>query len=230
MHYIIDNLIKFIPEKRLLININTGAQVKLYVPASNMFLNLICNPSKDFTYGELISLAWKRDNNSVSISTVHQNILNIRRALRQLGLENNIIISIPKEGFRLCNTVVLRDNKKTTPHTFKKNKEVYSVCFCLFISALLLIVVKSTQYSLFAFEQHYIDTGKTAGDCKVYVNSDAPALNISEAVIKNIHIDCNKKTDAYVTYYQKDNYSIFLCKNRLPFGLSKVCINKIHNS
>lgn len=234
MRYIINDIIEFNPNERFLKNIKTNDKIKLYYPASIILLNLISTPSQTFTYGELIALAWRGKDKSVSISTLHQNILNVRSALRKLGLEKNIIISIPKEGFRLCSQTTISD--KIPFLTEKKNKRSMSryksIAFAglLIVCASFFFIKAATNYNLIAFEQHYFDTGLVSGNCKLYVNTDAPVSDIKKSVISGINLNCTERMDAYITIYQKDSYSIFQCKNRLPLGISKVCVNEIVNN
>lgn len=233
MCYIINNLVEFNSQEKILKNIETKDEVKLYFPASVILFTLISNPSRVFTYDELISLAWRRDDKSVSISAVHQNILNVRSALRKLGLKENIIISIPKEGFRLCSQTALSDKiSSITEIKKKKSTRVYksiALMGVLVVYLAIFFIEKGTNYNLIAFEQHYFDTGLVDGNCKLYANTDSPVSNIRDFVLNKINLKCAEKMDAYITIYQKDNYSIFLCKNRLPLGISKVCVNEIIN-
>jgi len=229
MHYIIEQLIQFDPEQRLLKNFSTDKELKLYTPASIILLNLLNDPGRVFTYSELINLAWRRDEQSVSISTLHQNILNIRSALKKLGLDQNLIISIPKEGFQLCTkTKFAKTTLEVKTNKYNK-KSIFFVCFFICLSTIPFFIEKATRYSLFAFERYYIDTKTVIGRCKIYVNSDSPTRNVKSFMSNDTFFDCKEKMRAYVTFYQKDNYSIFLCKDRLPLGMSKTCINKIVN-
>lgn len=226
MHYIINNIIEFNPEGRLLRNIKTNEEIKLYFPASVILLSLLNEPGKAFTYRELIARAWKRDEQSVSISTLHQNILNARSAFKKLGLDAQVIMSIPREGFRLCEEI-----KFSKVTTLKKNTNVSKSKFGLILILILIFlsffIEKVTQYSLFAFDRYYVDTNMVIGHCKIYINSDSPTSNIIKLITNDIESDCKEKMNAYITFYQKDNYSILLCKENLPLGLSKVCINKV---
>ncbi|HGM6402409.1 winged helix-turn-helix domain-containing protein [Serratia marcescens] len=226
MHYIINNIIEFNPEGRLLRNIKTNEEIKLYFPASVILLSLLNEPGKAFTYRELIARAWKRDEQTVSISTLHQNILNARSAFKKLGLDAQVIMSIPREGFRLCEEIKFSKVTTLKKHTnVSKNKFV--LVLVLVLMCLSLFIEKVTQYSLFAFDRYYVDANLVIGHCKIYINSDSPTSNIVKLITNDIESDCKEKMNAYITFYQKDNYSILLCKESLPLGISKVCINKV---
>ncbi|WP_380184122.1 transcriptional regulator [Kalamiella sp. sgz302252] len=99
--YYIDNKVIFLPEKSRLISCKTGKQLALYVTASRCLQLLINNPGRVVIHAELYAAGWEDHGKIVTPNTLYQTISKLRRQLEAAGIEQNIIQTLPRQGWIL---------------------------------------------------------------------------------------------------------------------------------
>ena len=105
--YYLDNKVIFLPEKSRLISCKTGKQLALYVTASRCLQLLINNPDRVVIHAELYAAGWEDHGKIVTPNTLYQTISKLRRQLEAAGIEQNIIQTLPRQGWILSNELTV---------------------------------------------------------------------------------------------------------------------------
>ncbi|UTO00480.1 winged helix-turn-helix domain-containing protein [Serratia nematodiphila] len=74
----------------------------LTTPANNCLQILLNNRSEITTQKELFAEVWEKHGIPINANTLYQNIAMIRKAFRQLGVEDDIIVTVPRRGMRMA--------------------------------------------------------------------------------------------------------------------------------
>jgi DNA-binding winged helix-turn-helix (wHTH) protein len=102
MKYIINLIIIYDPEQRsLLLNNSPLTAIELSKPSCRVFNELIKKNGADLSRDELLKNAWEDFGFPSSNASLNNCISEIRKAFISLGMEEKIIITMPKVGFRL---------------------------------------------------------------------------------------------------------------------------------
>lgn len=110
--YIINDQLRF-DEKNGSLGLvdSTETEIALPSPASRLLLVLVTNNDKIMTKEEILTEVWERHGWVASNSNLYHYISIVRKSLSKLG-ENNIIITIPKVGFRFSAESVIEEKKE----------------------------------------------------------------------------------------------------------------------
>ncbi|MBL3521202.1 winged helix-turn-helix domain-containing protein [Serratia plymuthica] len=101
MKYIINKIVVFnSDELTLFLYENNQVVTKLTKPASRLLLELIQNNKKNITRDDLLERVWTTYGFTASNAGLNNYISELRKAFALLGLANEIIVTIPKLGFR----------------------------------------------------------------------------------------------------------------------------------
>ncbi len=80
-------------------------EIILTTPANNCLLILLKNKPEITTQKELFEEVWEKYGIPINTNTLYQNIAMIRKAFRQLGIEEEIIVTIPRRGMFVAEKV-----------------------------------------------------------------------------------------------------------------------------
>ena len=86
---------------------NRYDEIILTTPANNCLLVLLSNKPEITTQKELFEEVWEKHGIPINANTLYQNISMIRKAFRQLGIEDNIIVTVPRRGMLVAESVVI---------------------------------------------------------------------------------------------------------------------------
>lgn len=104
--YTINGIITFIPQRGALILIADETKtVSLNMPASRCLLLLIQQDGKTVARETFFEEVWIKHGSQVTSNGFYQNISLLRRAFKELGMEGDIIITLPRVGVRLDATI-----------------------------------------------------------------------------------------------------------------------------
>ncbi|UNK26936.1 winged helix-turn-helix domain-containing protein [Serratia plymuthica] len=110
MKYIINKIVVFNSEElTLFLYENNQVFTKLTKPASRLLLELIQNNKKNITRDDLLERVWTTYGFTASNAGLNNYISELRKAFSLLGLVNEIIVTIPKLGFRFEAEIVLTE-------------------------------------------------------------------------------------------------------------------------
>lgn len=109
VYYLIDDSVEFWPAINMLISCSSREQFNLHYPAAYCLLTLIRNKPRIVTQRELIEIAWGERSAHVTANTFYQSILNLRKVLKEAGLEHEIVQTIPRRGLRIPDYVCITE-------------------------------------------------------------------------------------------------------------------------
>lgn len=102
-HYIINNTIEFYPAASTLRNLNAPEKViVLNSPAGRCLLLLITRRESIVTQQEFMEIVWEKNGMLVSPNTFYQNISILRKGLKNAGLMDDPVVTIPRVGLTLA--------------------------------------------------------------------------------------------------------------------------------
>lgn len=227
--FLINGIVEFFPEKRLLIRKSNAQRIVLHIPASGCLMSLIENKPEVVSQSNLIMAGWGDLHQHVSLNTFYQSILGLRQSLEDLGLEKDLIMTIRRRGLFISanNTITLipMKEKSTQPTisefdavpTLKKTDTNY---FCqknkfsffvgkkgmIFIS--ILIILTTLTLTLPLLQESKYSNGKFFSSfyklqsfekCNIYANN--PMINYESYItfIKKNKIECDQRTWWYIS-------------------------------
>ncbi|MBM3069794.1 winged helix-turn-helix domain-containing protein [Lelliottia sp. RWM.1] len=99
--YLINDMLLFEPEMRRIGPLAGYPErsVSLHGPVSECLLQLLEHNTQVLTQRFLFSVVWERQGAVVTTNALYQTIASIRKALKTAGLADDIIKTLPKEGF-----------------------------------------------------------------------------------------------------------------------------------
>ncbi|HCZ9098945.1 winged helix-turn-helix domain-containing protein [Klebsiella michiganensis] len=106
--YLINESVYFYPAKQLLAPVSGEEEsVSLNVPASRCLKLLLEKKGEIVTRYDFSQEVWESRGQYTSTNTLYQNISLIRKALRAVGISQDVIHTIPREGFSFLGTAIL---------------------------------------------------------------------------------------------------------------------------
>lgn len=238
--FIINCNVEFWPDEQKLFSRNENKTVILYYPASCMLRALINNKNAIVSQAELIKCAWGSD--AVTHNRLYQSILNLRKALLDIGLPKDTIKTIPRNGLSLSSSIIVESitkqhnttlvaqsvyhNIDNITHSVQRKKKggrplkkalyrlIMPAFFLLFSLTLFAIAL---QYNANTKKKYFNGYYKTleVNECTYYSlkNEKEKYLNL----IASYKISCPQGSNVYLQYY--DNIKKF----------SAIVCNEIHN-
>lgn len=97
MNYIIGNKIEFAPDSQKIRSLETGKTTKLHYTSCRCLELLIQEHGNIVSQHQLIEYGWEERAMGVSSAAYYQCLLNLRKALKSLGMED-VIRTIPRKG------------------------------------------------------------------------------------------------------------------------------------
>lgn len=108
-HYIINDSVEFHPATSKLRDINNPDNVvALNSPAGRCLLLLINRMGSVVTQDEFMESVWKQNGMMVTSNAYYQNISVLRKGLKRVGLDENIIVTLPRIGLTLASGTQIR--------------------------------------------------------------------------------------------------------------------------
>ncbi|MDK4745254.1 MAG: winged helix-turn-helix domain-containing protein [Leclercia adecarboxylata] len=100
--FLINETVLFEPEARRLCSLTDypARAVILHGPVSECLLQLLEQNEQVLTQRYLFAAVWEKQGTVVTTNALYQTIASIRKALKSAGLEENVIITVPKAGFK----------------------------------------------------------------------------------------------------------------------------------
>ncbi|MDI3438275.1 winged helix-turn-helix domain-containing protein [Erwinia sp. V90_4] len=104
--FIINDAFKFtLSENKVVAIGNDKRVVKLRASASFCFALLLDKQGELVTHNELYAYAWERFKMPSSINVLHNTIFYLRKSMFEIGLDGNLIETIPRRGFVLSRKI-----------------------------------------------------------------------------------------------------------------------------
>ncbi|WP_054177430.1 winged helix-turn-helix domain-containing protein [Citrobacter sp. CtB7.12] len=244
--YLINKKIEFWPDDSLLVlHSDQLVNYRLTVPASRCFLLLLQKTPEIVPQNDIYKVVWEGEGMLVPPNTLYQNIASIRRGLKTLSQDENIIVTVPKKGFQIpehnevkeINSVDISDHSIQLSHKVtSKNEEspIREISYKLFIfvvtSVLIFIFIIYHFYLKIDgnFFSSYEFVGKQDG-CFFYHNINTADINWrNEIASTGLDFKCKVFPWVYMTSYKyTPSRSIIGCNK--PFDSKKIsCISILY--
>lgn len=232
--FLLNGSVLFEPDKRRICPLTGYPEraVLLHGPVSECLLQLLEHNGEVLTQRYLFAAVWEKQGAIVTTNALYQTIASIRKALKAVGLAENIIQTVPKEGFKsiaqiqtgTLETFIVPaaadpvDNGISLPaadikphHRFLSENIAYAVAGLVFIvsCAVLYLQLKEPRGEF----DDYQPIGKTQG-CEVYSSwhDEIQSQRVFTALIKRYPIQCREGGVAYMTLNRYQNgTSVIVC-------------------
>ncbi|EML2224508.1 winged helix-turn-helix domain-containing protein [Klebsiella aerogenes] len=106
MMFLINNNIEFLPEQQVLINTETGTETGLNLVAAQLLVYLLQHADRICGRNELLDAVFTRNNSSASDGNLNRHIMVLRRAFTDVHCDADVIITVPRNGFKIGNVSV----------------------------------------------------------------------------------------------------------------------------
>lgn len=121
--FLIDNNIAFLPERQVLKNTDTGTETALNLVTTQLLVFLLQHADRVCGRNELLDAVFTRHNSSASDGNLNRHIMVLRRAFTDVHCDADVIITVPKNGFKIGNISVRPAESGTETESAPKNTE-----------------------------------------------------------------------------------------------------------
>lgn len=228
---IINEIVVFEPDKNRLTPLTNfpSGSITLHAPVSACLFLLLQNNHQPVTQKFLLSEVWEKNGTIVTTNAIYQSIALIRKSLRAAGLDEELIITLPKIGFKadallkilsvseFRDTVLSEaDNSQpieSTPTTAQHSTSLHKF-FYLAGGVILLMLTFWWYLQPDAHSIYYTYTGNIHG-CEVY--SSWSGKEISTSIFNQFYLNhtlsCSPAKTIYITLNKSQSgTSILICK------------------
>jgi len=194
-------------------------------------------------HDEFYRFAWEDNNGDVTLNNLYQNISLLRKSLMKVsGHAHEWIITVPRKGFKINNSLVIEEQVQTETGQASSVKEVVMeepskaeypekisrtipfypllmTVFTLVLCVTSFIGVEKMFFTSKAAEEMFSFYRKI-GDCDLYINRDSRVPFIHQDLLSEIISHCQKFPYVYVTTYDIiQSTSVISCEKPLSDNL-----------
>lgn len=182
-------------------NLVTNDSITLPVSAGCIFLILIKNRGDIVLRDTILEESWQHFGLEISNNTLNQYISLLRKNLVRLGIEDEVIKTIPKVGFCFSEEVSITDDSERKDHDLSRIPErsrTIPHLSLIIVLVLLLEVGFTVLRSSPSFAYELTQTGKI-DECDLYVTKNLSAAYKKEALeiakpLSEKYLPCRKKS------------------------------------
>ncbi len=233
--FLINDLVVFSTEKKSLIPLNdTGNTVSLNGPASECLTLLLKKNGKVIDQKEFFHEVWESKGQYVTTNTFYQNISVLRKAMKAVGINDEIIKTLPKLGIKFTGKVEMisaehelynpSENSQAdidvskeieitiSPNNNKRNTIGLITLLFIAFSILVFTIMDNLKY-----KTNYLSLYESIGEinqCLVKAKGSDTTSYKSELIslFNQSGLICNKGQTAYITPNSlKNKGSIIIC-------------------
>ncbi|MGU3415499.1 transcriptional regulator [Enterobacteriaceae bacterium C34A] len=240
--FLLGGLIVFSPERNVLhAKSNEAKRLSLSNPASRCLLLLIQRQGQVIERDYFFQHVWINNGAQVTNNTFYQNISLLRRAFKEFGLNEELIVTVPKVGIRLepqlevveqeaqeaeeslpeppSHPAATSENKTfSRPHRRTLVWLLAGVACCLLAFALTWEAQFDSRMS--QFEPLAVSKG-----CHWYANQDVLDFNQHHQFIKAWTLDCKSYPWIYLTVYPNfPRISALTCRQQYSRWRDNECV------
>lgn len=118
MRFDIEGFITFDTEEASLVNLLTGDCIELSATSTRLLTNLLQYRGDIISRVDIFQSVFEKYGARPSNSNLNQYISTLRRSLADLGIEKNVIFTVPRIGFKISEEVIITsDNDYSTSFT-----------------------------------------------------------------------------------------------------------------
>lgn len=122
--YLLNEFALFDPEEHSLVPFQAASarKITLHTPASECLRHLLLHNGQVVSQKYLFEQVWEKNGTCVTVNTLYQNIVSLRKAFKAVGFNDEVIKTLPKVGFKI--SVVL---KEVTPEEIVQLTVIHTV-------------------------------------------------------------------------------------------------------
>lgn len=249
--YLIDSCVEFWPEDNLLHSRINGKDITLFIAASRCFQLLLDQQGSLVLQQELFDVGWQKNAPGVSNNTLYQNILMLRKGLKNAAYEQAVIKTVPRQGLMVPATVpvekiipenqtehidpmtVVEDSPLVVPSTVKvchKNQPIRRwfivLSLALIAGIIMFAITNSATKKNFFYNFHYIGQ---IDQCSIYLYSSRTTLQSFMQFNAQKKLNCKKLKFIYFsTYPLVPRASLIRCEQPFSAEGRNSCISEYH--
>lgn len=112
MRFDIEGFVTFDTEDASLVNLLTGDSIELSQTSNRLLTELLYHRGDILSRGEIFQSVFDKYGARASNSNLNQYISTLRKGLSELGIEKDVIITVPRVGFRISDTVIINSDSE----------------------------------------------------------------------------------------------------------------------
>ncbi len=251
--YSINGTIAFIPQRNVLILIaNDKKSVSLNIPASRCLLLLIQQDGNTVPRDTFFQEVWIKHGSQVTSNGFYQNISLLRRAFKELGVEEDIVVTVPRVGVRLNAALTVTEAPSAAEEKTSVAESATAVPavvatgsvpakkwlrprrpllwgFAVILSCLVGGIV-AWQAEFDSYLQTYSPiNAKFSQQCHFFVNNDVVDHARHVSFIKRNNIECGEYSWIYLTLYPgQARVSVISCLQQFSQWRDNQCLTKYY--
>lgn len=202
MRFDIEGFITFDTEEASLVNLLTGDCIELSATSARLLTTLLQYRGDIISRVDIFQTVFEKYGARPSNSNLNQYISTLRRSLSDLGIEKNVIITVPRIGFKVSDDIIVTTDSdyhpsftlpEGTPEPPERTfiwiqRKTYTILL-FFIIILILF-----PYYLFN-KKNPTEFIVTQDKCTIYTSNDLPISEILDTIKNNelffSNIDCS---------------------------------------
>lgn len=206
MRFDIEGFITFDTEDASLVNLLTGDCIELSQTSTRLLAELLNHRGDILSRNEIFQSVFDKYGARASNSNLNQYISTLRRNLNDLGVEKEIIVTVPRIGFKIAEDAIINNDREyRTPFLEEKEPEPELTevhhSFHQMITrvialamALLLLIIKPGAY------KSEPDLHKMVkGQCVIFTSTSLSLMDVKNSFDLTPQVlDCSKAKELYV--------------------------------
>lgn len=256
--YLIEEAVEFWPDKKCLIRHNDRQTITLQTPACGCLLELLRQQPQIVSQAELISAGWIGREEHVLPNTFYQTMLTLRQALKETGIENNIIITVRGRGLRIPERISIVPleveesvvNSEVPMIEFSDNQSItttseeisvvekntfyifkYKFLFSALTGGFLFIIFIALCFLQDSKEKYFsmFSQQSIIDGCHINVKNSAHSIDFYSEFIKSNELKCDQRRWWYFSVEKNSpRISLIRCVNELVTSKSNSCTNDFY--
>lgn len=219
MRFDIEGFVTFDTEDASLVNIITGDCIELSQTSNRLLTELLHHRSDILSRGEIFQSVFDKYGARASNSNLNQYISTLRKNMSHLGIQKNIIITVPRIGFKIAEDAIITCDQEynsfftPTPIKQEKTEKTNSWLRPIPISATIitLLFLLLTVIIKLADNNKEVEIKKfTKESCIIFIPSNLPFNDVMNnerlGHLSLDKLDCSSKKKLYI--YKKQRNSV----------------------
>lgn len=231
--YLLHGLVAFWPDKNVLISTaDESRNISLSNPATRCLLLLIQHHGNVVERDYFFQHVWENNGAQVTNNAFYQNISLLRRAFKELGLNEEWIVTVPKVGIKLETTLRIEVQQQVEENSVAESsvrvpgsrRLVRRTWLTLAIFFACLVAGVATWRSEFQprFTTYTVLSERMG--CHYFANPDVLNFDKHKQVIQTQLFDCQNYPWTYITLYPNfSRISVIACREQYGAWRDNAC-------
>lgn len=214
---IINKIVAYDYNNAIIYNINKPEKsVSLYAPTNECLYILLDQYPNVIPQNYFFEQAWEKQGLTTTNNNFYQHISMIRRAFEVVGLNGDIILTLPRRGLSLSKDLEITHEEKKkqdkkdeivideTSNNATINNSILRASLWVVVSILIIILFSILLYNINSPYEKSIENYYHVEDielCHLFSLSEGYDISNVKEIIRNEKINCNKAKNLYYTTY-----------------------------